>query len=371
MQDKKSVQLSPDDGRYVEGFATKLFMKADKQEIRGKANLNTAKTFYAASLFFEILQNFGDFPIDVEQKQKYAAWKAAEIQKALKKGRKPVGGPPASDKASPVSDGQVVNLESPSANGVASSQEQSFSSEQSPAIGLKIDAEQDQVSCPTRQSGENLSDPRFLRAVQSGGGISTSSHYEADLSDDDSFHSCSEGQDDNVLSPNDTCSSGLDQTISALMDVHGQVYRLAAKIAENSLHFSNRWFQVTVGTPSVDQCQHDLSSAAEIEEGDTILPNDTGSSSDHYTLLQDGIGRMLNNNAPLRKDIDSGLSRVTSAPTNVQGNHYEPSAAETVKALKLSKLAVRALALDDVPSAVSYLKQALDLLTIPPTNAII
>jgi len=34
----------------------------------------------------------------VEQKQKYAIWKAAEIRKALKEGRKPEAGPPGGDK---------------------------------------------------------------------------------------------------------------------------------------------------------------------------------------------------------------------------------------------------------------------------------
>lgn len=33
----------------------------------------------------------------LEQKQKYAAWKAADIRKALKEGRKPVPGPPAGE----------------------------------------------------------------------------------------------------------------------------------------------------------------------------------------------------------------------------------------------------------------------------------
>lgn len=32
--------------------------------------------------------------LQLEQKQKYAAWKAADIRKALKEGRKPVPGPP-------------------------------------------------------------------------------------------------------------------------------------------------------------------------------------------------------------------------------------------------------------------------------------
>ncbi|KAM0917597.1 hypothetical protein ACQ4PT_009105 [Festuca glaucescens] len=34
----------------------------------------------------------------LEQKQKYAIWKAAEIRKALKEGRKPEAGPPGGDK---------------------------------------------------------------------------------------------------------------------------------------------------------------------------------------------------------------------------------------------------------------------------------
>lgn len=33
----------------------------------------------------------------LEQKQKYAAWKAADIRKALKEGRKPNAGPPSGD----------------------------------------------------------------------------------------------------------------------------------------------------------------------------------------------------------------------------------------------------------------------------------
>ncbi|KAJ0593581.1 putative vacuolar protein sorting-associated protein Vta1 [Helianthus annuus] len=94
-KDKKSLQLGPDDHLYLEGFASNVFAKADKQDRAGRADLNTAKTFYAASIFFEILNQFGDVQPD---KQKYAAWKAADIRKAIKEGRKPVPGPPGGDK---------------------------------------------------------------------------------------------------------------------------------------------------------------------------------------------------------------------------------------------------------------------------------
>ncbi|KAK1605890.1 hypothetical protein QYE76_029563 [Lolium multiflorum] len=97
-KDKKSLTLGPDDHLHLEGFASSVFAKADKQDRAGRADINTAKTFYAASIFFEILSQFGEVQPDLEQKQKYAIWKAAEIRKALKEGRKPEAGPPGGDK---------------------------------------------------------------------------------------------------------------------------------------------------------------------------------------------------------------------------------------------------------------------------------
>ncbi|KAJ7963718.1 Protein-like OF MAMMALIAN LYST-INTERACTING PROTEIN 5 [Quillaja saponaria] len=96
-KDKKSLKLVPEDSLYLEGFALNVFSKADKQDRAGRADLNTAKTFYAASIFFEILNQFGVLHPDLEQKQKYAVWKAADIRKALKEGRRPQPGPPAGD----------------------------------------------------------------------------------------------------------------------------------------------------------------------------------------------------------------------------------------------------------------------------------
>lgn len=36
-------------------------------------------TFYEASIFFEILLQFGELPPDIQEKQKYASWKAVDI----------------------------------------------------------------------------------------------------------------------------------------------------------------------------------------------------------------------------------------------------------------------------------------------------
>ncbi|KAL3636987.1 hypothetical protein CASFOL_019286 [Castilleja foliolosa] len=97
-RDKNLLNLGPDDHLHVEGFGLNVFSRADKQDRAGRADLNTAKTFYAASIYFEILNQFGELQPHLEQKQKYAAWKAADISKALKEGKKPIPGPPGGDK---------------------------------------------------------------------------------------------------------------------------------------------------------------------------------------------------------------------------------------------------------------------------------
>lgn len=79
-------------------FAEKIFDKADLEDRAGEANKNTARTFYAAASFLEILQQFhgdDDNSEEVsEQKKKsvYCKWKATEILKAIKEGRAPTKG---------------------------------------------------------------------------------------------------------------------------------------------------------------------------------------------------------------------------------------------------------------------------------------
>nr|GEZ03288.1 protein homolog of mammalian LYST-interacting protein 5 [Tanacetum cinerariifolium] len=77
------------------GFSL-LVRKNGREEDRVVVGNNTAKTFYAASIFFEILFQFGEVQPDLQEKQKYAVWKATDIRKAIKEGRKPVPGPPGS-----------------------------------------------------------------------------------------------------------------------------------------------------------------------------------------------------------------------------------------------------------------------------------
>lgn len=57
------------------------------------SNRKTAKNFVAAANFLELLKVFGDIDSEVEEKIKYAKWRAADIVKAIRDGRQPAPPP--------------------------------------------------------------------------------------------------------------------------------------------------------------------------------------------------------------------------------------------------------------------------------------
>lgn len=73
-------------------YAQSVFEKADDEDRAGVADKATAKLFYAAGTFFDILEQFGDIPAEVSEKRKYSKWKATEILNAFKNGVKPTPG---------------------------------------------------------------------------------------------------------------------------------------------------------------------------------------------------------------------------------------------------------------------------------------
>ena len=98
-KEKEAMSVfSREEARYLcKEFCTKIFDKADGEDRAGAAGKGTAKTFYAAASFFEMLGQFYDTDDNEEreeQKKKivYCKWKATEILKALKEGRTPAPG---------------------------------------------------------------------------------------------------------------------------------------------------------------------------------------------------------------------------------------------------------------------------------------
>jgi len=86
-----------DEAKYLcKSFADKVFGKADEEDRLGVANKATAKTFYAAATFLQIVDQFceeGDAEFEeIKKKVIYSKWKSTEILKALKEGRAPAPG---------------------------------------------------------------------------------------------------------------------------------------------------------------------------------------------------------------------------------------------------------------------------------------
>jgi len=97
---KATLGVSRDEGeQIVYKFAMEVFGRADAEDRNGSAGKATARTFYAASLFMEALKQFGDRGDEVDEKCRYAKWKAADILKAIKEGRAPTPGGPNEDGA--------------------------------------------------------------------------------------------------------------------------------------------------------------------------------------------------------------------------------------------------------------------------------
>eukprot|EP00947_MAST-08B_sp_MAST-8B-sp1_P006502 g6502.t1 len=94
--DKKQIPAyQPEEAKeFVKSFALNVFKRADDEDREGRANKQTAKTYYAAASFFDVMKQFGELDEDVAQMCKYAKWKTTDIMKALKEGRKPQPGPP-------------------------------------------------------------------------------------------------------------------------------------------------------------------------------------------------------------------------------------------------------------------------------------
>ena len=88
----KNELKAEEDKLHLEGFALKIFDRADRVDRAGRADMSTCKAFYAASVFMEVCTQFGALDEDLLGKQKYAAWKAADIRKAIREGRKPTVG---------------------------------------------------------------------------------------------------------------------------------------------------------------------------------------------------------------------------------------------------------------------------------------
>ncbi|ELR21612.1 uncharacterized protein ACA1_228930 [Acanthamoeba castellanii str. Neff] len=77
----------PDQKAFATNFAVKVFGHADDEYRDGLATRDTAKNFYASTVFFDVLRQFDDpLPEEIENMRKYAKYSAVQITKAIKQG---------------------------------------------------------------------------------------------------------------------------------------------------------------------------------------------------------------------------------------------------------------------------------------------
>eukprot|EP00803_Ostreobium_quekettii_P008779 evm.model.scf_2097.3 EVM.evm.TU.scf_2097.3 scf_2097:20497-25081(-) len=99
-KDKPFINLDQEaDAEYCEKFALGVFRNAERKDRAGQATRDTAKAYYAASIFLEIVKQFGELTEELEQYRRYAIFRATEIKKSLDRGEDAAPPPPPQAKA--------------------------------------------------------------------------------------------------------------------------------------------------------------------------------------------------------------------------------------------------------------------------------
>ncbi|XP_022753913.1 protein HOMOLOG OF MAMMALIAN LYST-INTERACTING PROTEIN 5-like [Durio zibethinus] len=355
-KDKKSLKLGPEDSLHLEGFALNVFAKADKQDRAGRADLNTAKTFYAASIFFEIINQFGPLQPDLEQKQKYAAWKAADISKALKEGTKPNPGPPNGDEdlSIPSSIPRGAYDLGPSEPSVTSSKQDL---DQSPQFHDEVNSQPYTNIRPSPQFHDKIERQHFSNVSPSPPSYPSASYPSQDQSypqePQQHFH------------PPPPTSRSENPT-------NPHSYQHQPYSQEPQLHLPH-------GYPS-----HELHSYSypNFQSYPSFSESSLPSASSHYPSYYKGSETPYTPQSapPTTSDLSTaqyssssgnGTSSEPASTTSQKhqyDSNYQPPPEKIAEAHKATRFAVGALAFDDVSVAVEHLKKSLDLLTNPSAS---
>ncbi|KAL2316706.1 hypothetical protein Fmac_030582 [Flemingia macrophylla] len=363
-KDKKTIQLGPEDNLYLEGFALNVFAKADKQDRAGRADLNTAKTFYAASIFFEILNQFGQVQPDLEQKQKYAVWKAADIRKALKEGREPTpGAPDGDDDLSSSSDRNASgNIETTAVNYQGEPAPKFHDSANIPPSMQFYDREDSHHSLSSPPPSQDFHHPPPSRPSQD---------YEPPPPSQDFHHPppSRPSQDYDPPPPSQ------DYHLPPPSQYYHQQYP-----ADNSQHFDPTYthensmnslpnFQ---SYPSFTE-----SSLPHFQSYPSFTESSLPAAPSNYSYNQGSDAKYYPQLAPPTTSHSSSAQHSSSSrnvtftetkpttQTYQYDSNYQPAPEKIAEAHKAARFAVGALAFDDVSVAVDFLKKSLELLTKP------
>ncbi|CAI9088322.1 OLC1v1022625C1 [Oldenlandia corymbosa var. corymbosa] len=376
-KDKKSVQLGPDDHLHLEGFALNVFAKADKQDRAGRADLNTAKTFYAASIFFEIMNQFGEIPPDLEQKQKYAVWKAADIRKALKEGRKPVPGPPGGEQDLTVPSDGDYDIE-PRTNQAFENLQQ----RKTDASFQDIEPRRTDPNIGNVTQNDYPAPPRIDPVIRPTFGPDSSSqpYDKVNYQQSPTF----------PPSPPASHSPNMPPSHSPNMppshDYPSQTYQPPS--TNGSENYPQPYHHQTYPNEAPQHLSHHYSHDApsysypNFQSYPSFAESSLPTAPSHYPSYYQGAdtsystqsapstANYSSNSQPNLSGQNGGVSEAAAAPakTYKYDSNYQPPPEKIAEAHKAARFAVGALAFDDVAVAVDHLIKSLELLTNPSSG---
>lgn len=366
-KDKRSLKLGSEDNLYIEGFASNVFAKADKQDRAGRADLNTAKTFYAASIFFEVLNQFGEFAPDIEQKLKYAVWKAADIRKALKEGRNPEPGPPGGDK-------DLFGLSSPQASTHVLDSNESIPAKFS---GMPASDQTDQdlggesfnyseANVPSQPTHKDLG--RNESSTYAGANVpSQPAHKDLGMSENSTYAGA------NVSNPHVTSHASNSPSSYSSHDYSSNDYPQLPQTYSQSYQQPYSYepppFVQTYPqeNPTAPYSLPNFQSYPSFQE--SSFPSVPTHQPSHYqeSMAAPSISTYkstLQYSSPSGNGNHPGSS-LSPAASFKHDINYLPPVEKISEAHKAAKFAVGALAFDDVPVAIDFLRRSLELLTNP------
>lgn len=376
-KDKKSLKLGPEDNLHLEGFALNVFAKADKQDHAGRADLNTAKTFYAASIFFEIINQFGVLQPDLEQKQKYAAWKAADIRKALKEGRKPTPGPPSGDDDLSVDDLSVSSNKAGGAYDLGPSESTSINPRQETDPSRFYDSVNDQQSVnvpPPAKFHDKVNDqhpPNIPPSFQYHDNSQPPPHH---------FH-------DEVNNHHSTNVPPAPQTYPTAGYPSHDFPPPPSHRPETS-DYRQPYHQQSYSQEPQQQLPHNFPpentsySYPHFQSYPSFSKSSIPAVSSHYpSYYQGSDASYASQSAPpttshqptaqYQSSSRNGSVSEPAPPSKAYeyDSNYQPPPEKVAEAQKAARFAVGALAFDDVSVAVDFLRKSLELLTNPSAGA--
>ncbi|XP_028754218.1 protein HOMOLOG OF MAMMALIAN LYST-INTERACTING PROTEIN 5 isoform X2 [Neltuma alba] len=365
--------------------------QASQQQTKRQTWKNTAKTFYAASIFFEILNQFGALQPDLEQKQKYAAWKAADIRKALKEGRKPMAGPPADDE----------DLSIPSS--IPSGKDDLGTTENTLASpGPQSDASHN-YNDPVNYTGlpgvppapkfhDTINDQHSSNIPPLQFHDRENSQHSSNISPSSSYHSASYPSQDYPSPPHqdyhppppsqdyhppppsqDYHPPPLSQDYhhpppARSESSYSLLYNQQQYSQDHPQHLSSSY--PSHETPVSYSYPHFQSYPSFTESSLPSVPSNLNyyqGSSASYSSESAPLTANYSSSAPQNSSSRNGtvLEPTSTSQTYQYDSNYQPPPEKVAEAHKAARFAVGALAFDDVSVAVDYLRKSLELLTKP------